>query len=469
MSEHDCRSTGRARSRTVTRAGRLGTGPVAVARALVSVLMFCSLTLLVAQESRAEGEQWRGVGRKMAGVSRPTAASLQLCSSREALCIHTVGRVAADHVTETLLIAERVMRSLRGLGLQAPLDDGGLGGNHAHDLYLDLGVRNARAQADLGIQLGNLDSASAFGLLPGEKLGPHCSFQSDVARVLSQAVLLRMDGALHQGTLAMQSSYLASIIAPCDPLETAAVDELQRAPQRALSSGAPDRLSGTMLLPAYLDATYGLQGPGSVMNGIIAVGSQRTPPDVHWWHNEPDIFDVLRSALKARSQSLGDALIDFAIARAFIGSRNDGAHLPDVSRFGDMGRVRFEWSVGYDSLPRNLAPMTPVSPTGASYLWLDLSGVSPKSRLSFVARWEESFVFQWALVKISKTGKELSRRVGGGVWGRDTLQLSLAKVDDAAAVLIVGTSLGNDDRSNPFDPEDGAPRPANYEVTLYAR
>jgi len=361
------------------------------------------------------------------------------------------------------------MRSLRALGLQPPMNDGGLGGSHDHDLYLDVGVQRARAYADLSIQLGELDSTSAFGLLTGHQLGPSCSLESDVARVLSQAVLLRMDGALHEGTLAMQSSYLASIIAPCDPVETAAVDELQRRPQGPLSSGTPDRLSGSMLLPSYLDATHGRLGPGGVMNGLIAVSSQRTAAEAYWWHNEPDIFDALRSAFKERSKRLGEALIDFAIARAFIGNRSDGAHLPDVERFGDMGRVRFEWSVGYDSLPRNLAPANPVGPTGSSYLWLDLSGVTAASRLSFVARWEESFVFQWALVKLDKAGKELSRRIGGGVWGRDTLQLSLAKLDDAAAVLIVGTSLGNDDRSNPFDPDDGAPRPAGYEVTLYAR
>jgi hypothetical protein len=224
-----------------------------------------------------------------------------------------------------------------------------------------------------------------------------------------------------------------------------------------------------MLLSAYLDATFGVGMPAAVMTGLIATSGQRTPPKATHWTNEPDIFDALRNVLPTRGKQLGEMLVDFAVSRAFVGSRSDGAHLPDTERFGDLGRVRFEWSVPYESLPRRLGPLRPVQPTGATYLWLDLSKAKPASGVLFIAEWEESFVFQWSLVRVDGGGREIGRANVGGVFGQNLVQLTINDLGEAAGLLIVGTSLGHDDRSHPFDPDDGTPRAAAYEVTLHAR
>ena len=87
----------------------------------------------------------------------------------------------------------------------------------------------------------------------------------------------------------------------------------------------------------------------------------------------------------------------------------------------------------------------------------------------FIAEWEESFVFQWCLVRVDAQGREIGRSDVGGVFGKNLVQLTINDLGEAAGLLIVGTSLGQDDRSKPYDPDLGPPREAAYEVTLHAR
>ncbi len=441
---------------------------------MIAQAMVVTTTLLWGGAARGDEQRWPTPERPVSAiVERPAKTQLLACSFRESVCVHA-DRAAfrsldSAAVTETLRVAEHALQALRALGLPGPRDDGDLGGNHAFDLYLLKTASTASSYADPRLTTTSVDQTSAFAILPADPPGPRCAAASGLTRALAQGVLLGLDAAQHSGTLALHSSYLASLISPCHPLEAAAIDRFQRTPELALTVGHPDRFEGTMLLSSYLDATYGVGKPGAVMSGLIATSTQHTPAVATHWRNEPDIFDALREVLPRRGEQFGDLLTDFAVARAFVGSRSDGAHLPDTERFGDLGRVRFEWSVGYDSLPRRVGPLRPVQPTGATYLWLDLAKAEPHSGVLFVAEWEESFVFQWCLVRVDAEGREIGRSTIGGVFGKHLAQQTINDLGDAAGLLIVGTSLGNDDRSNPFDPDVGPPREAAYEVTLHAR
>jgi hypothetical protein len=222
-----------------------------------------------------------------------------------------------------------------------------------------------------------------------------------------------------------------------------------------------------MLFPWFLDDSMGVGGPGRVMMGLLALATQRTPPGSWEYRNEPDIFDALRATMKDRGSSLENLLLDFAVARAFVGSRSDGAHLADVERFGDAGRVRFEWSVPYGSLPRRLAPLEPLEPTGMTYLWVDLSGVSSPGDLTFVAEWEPPAMFRWSLVKVDKSGAEAGRFDVGGVFGEDRAERTLIGLDNLAGVLVAGVNVGSADRSHPFDPDEQPLMPHAYTVSLF--
>jgi hypothetical protein len=263
----------------------------------------------------------------------------------------------------------------------------------------------------------------------------------------------------------MTASYLASMVSPCPPLEALAVDAWQRAPEREITGGRSGELDGAMLFPRFLDERYGTGAPGRVITALLSIAGQRTPPGSWQWHNEPDVFDALRSTLKDRGAGLGDLLLDFAVARAFVGSRSDGAHLADVAGFGALGRVRFEWSVPYNSLPRRLAPLNPVSSTGMTYVWLDLAGVPKGSTITFLAEWELPVLFRWALVKVDATGAETGRIEVAGMQGSTQAERTVI-VGDFVGLLIVGVNLGDITPLYPFDPDDAPFEPHAYTVTL---
>ena len=51
---------------------------------------------------------------------------------------------------------------------------------------------------------------------------------------------------------------------------------------------------------------------------------------------------VVGLRMRQRHQTLGDVLLDLAVARAFMGNRSDGTHLPDTERIVDAVRRTLE-------------------------------------------------------------------------------------------------------------------------------
>src|SRR5690606_17223765 len=102
-------------------------------------------------------------------------------------------------------------------------------------------------------------------------------------------------------------------------------------------------------------------------------------------------------------------LIDFAVWRAFLGSRSDAAHRPAMQALGELGRVRFDWVLPYSSLPRHVAGPYPVYPMGSAYIWVNLDKVPPDAQLGFRAEWEQPVQFQWAIVRVDAQGRAMSQ------------------------------------------------------------
>ena len=160
-------------------------------------------------------------------------------------------------------------------------------------------------------------------------------------------------------------------------------------------------------------------------------------------------------------------MLDFDVARAFVGSRSDGAHMLDVDRFGDLGRVRMEWAVPYSSLPRRLAPTRPLDALGATYIWLDLGDAPPAAEITFAADWETPFLFRWSLVKIDKFGAEQTRIDVSPVFGDYHAERTVREIGDLSGILIVGENDGEWSKNLPFDPGEPRLLPKSYTVTLY--
>jgi hypothetical protein len=183
--------------------------------------------------------------------------------------------------------------------------------------------------------------------------------------------------------------------------------------------------------------------------------------------DEPDPFDALRITQQKNGTSLADTLLEFAVARAFVGSRSDEAHMVDVAKYGPLGRVRFDWSVPHGSLPRRLAQVRAVEPLGAAYLWVDLEGVSDTAEITFVAEWEEPVAFRWALVKIAADGSAAAQIDAVPVLGETKILKTVQNLTGSRGLLIVGVNEGEARRDEPFDPGRAREDAHGYLVTLY--
>lgn len=389
------------------------------------------------------------------------------CSWRHPICVHAATAIAPSALASTLEAAEHAADVYVALGVPRPYPDGDRGGGPEYDLYL---VRGAAplTTVDPVPTGGSFDSASAFTVLPPPPpRGAGCVFASDVARASAQAALLRIDAGIETGTLAMVSSYFASLAAPCTAAELAGIDEIQRAPEREVTAGRPEAFDGNVLLPAYLEERFGGGRLVRTILGLVTVAVQKTPPGSWQWKNEPDVFDALRQVTRDRSEELGSLLLDLAVARAFLGDRSDGGHLADTERFGALGRIRFEWSVPFASLPRRLAPLRPVSATGATYLWIDLAGARPGSGITFVADWELPVTFHWVLVKVDREGRDAGHVDVAAIYGSTHAERTVVKLDGLAGLVVVGVNGGDLDRATPFDPDEGPFEPHGYTVTLH--
>jgi hypothetical protein len=366
-----------------------------------------------------------------------------------------------------LASAERALGAYRAIGLPAPLPDERLGGSPALDVYLDPSAKPPFVTRDLLARQSAFDSASAFVVLGPPTANDGCTFDFAMGEAVAEAVLARLDAGAAEGEVSMVATYLASLVSPCGLVEMEAVDAMQRTPEQAMTSVRPGQPNGHFLFPAYLDDAYGTGMPGGVITSLFSIATQSTKPGAWRFNNEPDLFDALRAVTKARKTSSGALLLDYAVSRAFMGDRSDGLHQQDVARFGAFGRMRFEWSVPYSSLPRRLAPLRPIEPTGATYLWLDLEGVPEDATFTFAADWELPVLFRWALVKIDPDGKALGRFDVAGIFGSHHAERTLGHLGGLAGLLVVGVNEGGLDRANPFDPDEAPFEPHSYTVTFY--
>jgi hypothetical protein len=390
------------------------------------------------------------------------------------VCVHAARSVSSQVVLGTLADLEGAARALiDAIGAPPPLPDDRLGGGPAFDLYLvrpelvasePAGVMAARDDA----LPGPFDRTSAFGLVRSD-LPAGCVRQNLVSRTLAAAIQWGLDAGEDPGVRAAIAAYLAELVAPCGQVTSALIDDFQTHPERALFSRGPAADPAVAVaFPWYLDSALGRSLPGSVPLGFAAIGTQATPPDSALWNNEPDLLDVLRATLQAKNPPLrlDDLWLDFAIARLFMGARDDGLHFPESTFAGDFGRVRFDWSLPFATLPRRVAPERPIEPTGATYLFVGLEGAPPGARLLFRLEWEAPVVFRWALIRIRADGSEASRVLITPEQKSTSAEKNLDELDGMAGVVVVGVNAGDLRPDEVFDPDARPYEPHSYMVTI---
>lgn len=440
-------------------------------------------------------------------VQRPADGAVRVCSFAQPVCVHARSSARAAMALTVLDEAERAMATLRRLALlPLPFADGTAGGSPAFDLYLvppdalasthddelrdqhvpngvkplatadggrrgetagaeklakrgrDLGgVGRARATTHrVGFEIPShypVDRAAVFGLVD-ETLGEGCARATAIHRAVAVAMLSAIDGGESAGQLASTASYLAMAYTGCTTQALDAIDRAQARPQAASigASTADDDLASP-LLPWFLDGVLGVGAPGALVTALWYGGQQSTPLEASRFRNTPDLFGVLTKVAKARDLTLGDVLLDYTVWRGFVGDRNDGQHLAEATFTGTFGRPRFDASWPYESLPRRVA-FTPLEPTGAVFVWVDLTKAPEHPRLGLRFEWEPPISMRWAIVRVDADGALVSRINVLHKRGDVAAEQEVVELEGVKGLLVVGVSVGEVALDHPYRPDE---------------
>jgi hypothetical protein len=395
------------------------------------------------------------VGAEIVTRSRPKA-DLPACSFRVPVCVHPSSGVAPKATLAALDALEDAYEKLVwALGLPAPLADGGQGESDALDLYLVTSDRTApgfervRAVGN-ALHFGGFDRASAFcvasadsGIL-AERAATLC---------IGEAIALRLDPAETPHTRRAFATELWWLVGAPTSLDFEAVATVQGAPHRALvERELSGRSEGSALFFDFLELSLGNGSPGALSAALLSASAQVTPKDSASWHNEPDTFDVLRHTLDQSEHQMATLLGNLAVARAFGGDRDDGQHPLVLEWAGTFGAPAFDWVIPFSKLPKRVR-LTPVEPTGAAYVWLNLDAPTAGKTLAFQAEWEPPAEFRWQLVKIDAEGNEMGRLDVPFQERQTSVEARMVDLSGVSAVLAVGAHLERVDLEHPFDPD----------------
>jgi hypothetical protein len=418
----------------------------------------------------------------------PRAAETTACSLRLPLCVHgEEARPRAPGVLHVLASAERAWDVLTG-PLKLPSPDVSPD-TLTYDIFLSDDVSPAEDLAVTRLEArdvrSRIDRARAFTMIDA-RARAGCALDAAMARALARASLYRVAPAMAEGIARAQIGALAHLAVPCAiAYDAEAAATFQERPERTvcdLHAGAPhpsatephgpsDRVSalfsrGASLWWSRIDWAYARR-PGAILLGTWYLAPTMTELGAARWNDEPDAFDVLRKSFEGAlftGSKLADLALDSAVARAFMGSADDGLHHPETRTLGDAARVRLDWDLPWPNTPRRIAPRLPVHPLGASYVLVRLTGRKEHARLRVEIAWEEHSLFRWALVKIDSGGRELGRVVVPSRERATEAQMTFVDLEGADRVLLVGVNAG--DPAYRFDPDEEVWEPHGWLVTL---
>jgi hypothetical protein len=436
----------------------------------------------------------------------PQQVRLSVCSTKRPVCVHAVrdpndrrGTASAREdqaLDDALIQLEDAYRDLVDvLGLPAPVLATGGGGTGNLDLYLVEGRVGGftqgsdeplRVQRDVALRGGGetdetdktdggtdgFDSAAAYCLAGSDATSAPARRPNNYERAatlcVGEAIAWRLAPSETPFVRRAYATHLWHVVGAPDERDFEGIDELQANPQRAVvDSERNDAAEASSLFLEYLSYRVESISGYRLPTAVMSLSGSSTEAGAWRWNNEPDIFDVLRASF----QDVGTPklLLDFAVARAFLGDRDDGTQMPPLRWSGSFGRVRFDWHLPWSSLPRHVATVRPIEPTGSVYFWLDLEDMAEdaraNARLGFRATWEAPGSFAWSLVKIGSDGTIMGRIDLPHLERANEVETSLASLKGVAAVIVVGTNLGGLN-AHPFDPDAAPLEPRGATVYL---
>ena len=404
-------------------------------------------------------------GAMLRSEPRPVGLPMSFCGLREPVCVHHADDLPLDSSQAYLTALEDARALLVGaLGLPAPLEDPGLGPTSGLDLYLlQEGPSDLAVVPDPRRRSADRSSAHCRARPSREE------HRRQASLCVGEALLLGLDAAETPYYRRAIAAYLWNSVGRPTNADLEAIDTLQANPQLGVAGrDLAAESAGAALFFHYVDQRLGLGRPGTLPAALVQLSRAHTLAGQPQWGNEPDLIDVLRHAFAGSEESFDDFMLNFAVQRAFLGSRDNGRHDPRLLWLGETGRVRFDWSLKASSLPRRVAPLRPLQPFGSAYIWLELDHLPLGTTLAFRANWEAPSTFRFTLATVDANGDLLKRHDLPHVQNATSAERTLVEQEGAAALLIVGTNLGDIDRSHPFDPDHEPFEPHGFTVYLTA-
>ena len=414
-----------------------------------------------AGEAARPAENALPAGVPLDSAPRPPRSAQPYCSFERPVCVQAPDSEPAAALNALAALEDAYERLIFGLDLPRPLADGGLGGSDALDAYLVPADEPFLASSDPPA-IGPFARASAFCRLPSAE---PTLLRRSATLCVGEAIAMALDSAEPPSLRRGFATWLWWLAGEPTALDVQAIDQVQRHPERPIGGRelSPDS-EGSALFFEYLEQTLGVSGGAELATSLFAAAASPRPTGLDY-DNEPDLFDVLRHTLDSDRLRFARLMSDFAVARAFVGSRDDGLHLPRLAWAGDFGRVRFDWVIPFSTLPRRVAAKPPIDSSGDVLVWLDLDALPGRTSLGFQAEWEAPVTFHWQLVRLGANGEELGR-VGVPFEERGTMvEATVGHLAGVSALLAVGTNLETVELSHPFDPDVAPYEP--HGVTVY--
>jgi hypothetical protein len=425
-------------------------GSLARCSPAVCWLSSCLLCWFPCSTARAEPSSESLVGPTIETGSPPAGAESwqKACSLRHPVCVHAMAGTAPALQLAALGSSDRAWDATTG-ALEASPPDGALDGTW--HIYLVDGVDGGgRAVLDGRDPRAHFDRAASFGLVDrSTSLG--CSLDLAVARAVVQGSMWRLAPAIDAGSALAMMDTLARLTTLCASGVEDAV-AFQARPERALVdplSIAFDR--GASMFFGWLDATFGA-GPGTLVEGLWALSPTRTLPGAWRWAGTPTPFDVLRVSLRDalwRGSTLDDVFVRFAVDRAQMDPQ------PGLA-----------WHASWPVHARRLASPEPVSPTGASFVRVDLAGAPPGAKLHVEAEWEDYGRMRWVVEKVDATGHVLALKFIDSLDRSTRAAATVEKLEDVDHLVVIGVNVGSTEQA--FNPDQGEWEPHGWLLTLAA-
>ena len=377
------------------------------------------------------GPRWEGRRTEPPPTIPRPRGGYRIDSISHALSVHADPSTPPEHAEVVLAELERVADWLVDEGWEAPLADGGRGDTPGFDLYLFPNSALATAYADTSARWSFLDAVSAFGVVDPALKGD--DLHAAVISAYTQALALNLDPAEPESWRRATGTWMAwRALGDFG----GAARQQQEEPWRSWIASSADGGAGGALLLAMLSERHGRH----FVRDLWQFTRQRTWDGIDL-RASPDMWQVLDRAIEMAGDKLHSLIEDFAVARWYLGDRDEHSEFHALD--GMDGTITPEFEARLEDMPEHTPAGKPLDVFGSAYAWVDVRGAPEGSRLRVWLRGE--YGVEWALTgsRIAEDGSELGRLSAPPRRGDRRSYLPVELTSDTTHVLVSVTNLSH--------------------------